>query len=113
MSAQLIKDADYGDSVDAIKPAGNAYNLTEDMLGVDLPIWAKAIYLPATMSIGIVGARDKRTAPVPVTFTDHAAGYLQMEVRQIHAPSTDFDPTGILILHDNKTKDGEEVPGES
>lgn len=113
MTEQLIKDTPYGDSVDAIKPAGNAYNLTEDMLGEDLPIWAKALYLPAAMTIGIVGPRDKRSSPVPVIFTNHPAGYLQMEVRQIHAPSTDFDPTGIIVLHDNKTDQGDEVPGEA
>lgn len=113
MAKDIIKEGDYQDGADALKPAANAYNLTADMLSDDLPIFGKALYLPAAMTIGIVAPGDKRASPVAVVFTDHPAGYLQMQVRQVHAPASDFDPTGILVLHDNHTKTGDTVPGES
>lgn len=108
--SQLIKDSDYDDGTDALKPAANAYNLTSGMIdNVDLPIWAKAIYLSTTTTISIVPASDHRESPVPVVFNDHPAGYLQMQVRRVTA----CDPADdVLILHDNRTKEGDDVPGE-
>lgn len=110
MTKQLIRDKDYGDDVDAIKPAGNVYKLTAPMVGdLDLPIYAKAIFIPTARSITVVGARDKRETPVGVQF-DAPAGYFQMEVRRITAIGS---VTGVRIFHDNKTEEGDEVPGES
>lgn len=108
---QLIRDADYGDAVDAIKPAGNSYSfdaLTGLDGNADLPIYGKALYVGTGGWLAIVGARDKRENPSPRIFLNVPDGtYLQMEVRRI---VTDFSPapdgdmaSNILVLHDNRT----------